>query len=384
MKYFAILIFFISINNVFGQRLKIRILNEKNVKSLIFAPAVGKYNIYCDTLLIVTLNKNEVVNIIQNGDSIDLKSLNSKFGTFKSLNFIGVSNANYAKIKCVIPSIDQRLYDDDLKITVLNKSFNIINDVEIENYVAGVVESEGGQKANIEYYKTQAVLCRTYALENITRHILEGYYLCDNVHCQAYNGKSLSNFDIPEATSSTSGLVIVDSTLNLITAAFHSNCGGQTVGSEDVWLKSKSYLKPVIDSYCISQRCAIWEKTIPLEKWKQYLKSNGFQISNYTNDSTIYNFNQISRKTYYRILNDSIALRKIRLDFNLRSTFFNITVSNNNLFLKGRGYGHAVGLCQEGAMQMAKKGISYQEIIKFYYKNTYIVSLRALNFFKTP
>lgn len=384
MKYFAILVFILLSYSIFAQRLKIRAFSENYVKSLVFAPVVGKYNIYCDTVLITTLDKNEAVSIIQNGDSIDIKSLITKFGTFKSLNIVGVSNVNYAKVKCVIPSINQRLYDDDLKITVLNKSFFIINDVEIENYVAGVVESEGGQKANIEYYKTQAVICRTYALENLTRHIAEGYFLCDNVHCQAFNGKSLSNFDIPEATNKTSGLVIVDSTLNLITAAFHSNCGGQTVGSEDVWLKSRTYLKPVIDSYCINQRCATWEKTIPVEKWKQYLISNGFAVNTYPNDTSIFNFDQLKRKTYYKILNDSIALRKIRLDFNLRSTFFNVQFVNNNLIFKGRGYGHAVGLCQEGAMQMAKKGISYQEIIKFYYKNTYIVSLRALNFFKNP
>jgi len=384
MRIFLFFVCLFVFNNLFAQCSKIKIFSDINVKSFVFATVMGKYNIFCDTTLIATLNKNEAIKIIQNGDSIDLISLNKKFGTFKNINLTGISDINYAKVKCVIPSLVQRFYDDDFIISVLNQSFFIINDVDIEKYVAGVVESEGGQKSGIEYYTTQAIICRTYALENLTRHISEGFYLCDDVHCQTYKGKNLNNFDITVATNNTSGLVIVDSTLNLITAAFHSNCGGQTVGSEDVWLNTKSYLKPVTDTFCLNQRNSTWEKTIPLEKWKQYLQMNGFLVNNYSNDTNIFAFSQPYRKTYYKIFSDSISLKKIRLDFNLKSAWFSISIENNNLLLKGRGYGHAVGLCQEGAMQMAKLNYSYIDIIKFYYKNTYIVNINTLNFFNAP
>ena len=366
--------------SIFGQRVNIRIFSENNLKSFIFSPVVGKYQIISDTTTIITLSKDEVINLIQVNDSIEIKTIDKKIGVYKNILIKGIANVNYAKIKGVLPLINQRLYDDDLLVSIQNNSFYIINIVEIENYVAGVVESEGGQKASIEYYKTQAIICRTYALENLNRHINEGYDLCDNVHCQAFKGKSLTNLDIPEATASTAGLVIVDSTLLLITAGFYSNCGGQTVNSEDVWSKPKSYLRSITDTFCISQKNAFWEKRIPIVKWNQYLVSNGFNL----NDTlySIYLYTQPKRKTYYRINNDSIPLRKIRLDWNLRSTFFNVTIDGDNLLFKGKGYGHGVGLCQEGAMNMSKLGYSYKDIIKYYYKNTNIVSMRSLNFFK--
>lgn len=374
------LLFCFESTALFGQRLNIKIYTEANVKSFIFSPVIGKYQIKSDSSVIITLKKNEVINLILVNDSIEIKTIDKKIGVYKTVSLIGVANANYAKIKGVIPLINQRLYDDDILITIKNNSFYLINNVEIENYIAGVVESEGGQRADIEYYKTQAILCRTYALENLNRHVNEGFNLCDNVHCQAFKGKSLTNFDIPEATTTTAGLVIVDSTLSLITAGFFSNCGGETVNSEDVWLKPRSYLKSFTDTFCIHQKNAVWEKRIPIAKWKQYLINNGISIS----DSVFqnYTFTQWKRKTYYTIENDSIPLRKIRLDWNLRSTFFNISVEGGNLLFKGKGYGHGVGLCQEGAMNMAKSGYSYKDIIKFYYKNTHIVSMQALSFFK--
>jgi stage II sporulation protein D len=386
MQIKIILIFFLILcfksTLIFGQRINIKIFTESNVKSFIFSPVIGKYQIMSDSSIVITLTKNEIINLILVNDSIEIKTIDKKIGIYKNIYIKGIANANYAKVKCVLPLINQRLYDDDIQVSIQNNSFYLINNVDIENYVSGVVECEGGQKADIEYYKTQAIICRTYALENLNRHINEGYNLCDNVHCQVFKGKSLTNFDIPDATTATAGLVIVDSTLSLITAAFYSNCGGQTVSSEDVWLKPKSYLKSISDTFCIHQRSAIWEKKIPIVKWKQYLVSNGFAIIDTV--PSIYSFYQLKRKTYYKINNDSIPLRKIRLDWNLRSTYFNITPVGSNLLFKGKGYGHGVGLCQEGAMNMSKKGYSYKEIIKYYYKNTNIVSMRALNFFKEP
>jgi stage II sporulation protein D len=60
-------------------------------------------------------------------------------------------------------------------------------------------------------------------------------------------------------------------------------------------------------------------------------------------------------------------LRTIRNDMNLRSTFFSVASEGDSIKLKGRGYGHGVGLCQEGAMVMASKGFNYKQIIDFYY-----------------
>ena len=383
MRYIVITIFLnLLCYNNFGQRLNIKILSDQTLTSFIFSPVVGKYHVLSDSIILYTLKKNDVINLSIQNDSIVLKTLDHKVGVYKNIRISGAAKTNYAKLKSVNQKSLQRLYDDDLIVSIENNKFFIINNVELENYVSGVVESEGGQKASLEYYKTQAVLCRTYALENFNRHILEGFNLCDEVHCQAYKSKSLSNFDIPEATSSTEGLVIVDSTLSLITAGFYSNCGGQTVNSEDVWSTSRMYLKSVIDTFCIHEKNARWSKNIPFDKWKAYLNANGIKIPD--SEDNNYRFVQNSRLQYYRFNFDSISLRKIRTDWNLKSTYFSINKVGNEICFNGRGYGHGVGLCQEGAMKMAKLGYDYKKIIQFYYKNTFVVSLEALNFFRTP
>jgi len=97
---------------------------------------------------------------------------------------------------------------------------------------------------------------------------------------------------------------------------------------------------------------------------KLYQKS-GYK-GNIENPS-IFNFHQDSRLTDYKIGSLKIPLRTIREDLNLRSTFFSVFAVGDSIILKGRGYGHGVGLCQEGAMEMAARGFNYKQIIDFYY-----------------
>ncbi|NMC98338.1 MAG: hypothetical protein GYA62_01260, partial [Bacteroidales bacterium] len=81
--------------------------------------------------------------------------------------------------------------------------------------------------------------------------------------------------------------------------------------------------------------------------------------------------------------NDNISLRKIRENFNLKSTYFSVKADGDSLIFSGKGFGHGVGLCQDGAIQMAKKGFSYSDIIRFYYKGVRIVSYKSLPFYQS-
>lgn len=82
----------------------------------------------------------------------------------------------------------QRKYMNDFIVkTEGNESLKIINEVEMENYLAGVIESEGGGGKHLEYYKVQAILDKeTYALDHLMKHYKDSFQLCDEVHCQAY------------------------------------------------------------------------------------------------------------------------------------------------------------------------------------------------------
>ena len=365
----------------FSQDIKIGLYHKYNLKSLLISPVFGKYTMLTDDGKTIPLSTNSILYITLINQKLQVKNINGVIGSFKSIQFKGIHSFNTIRIKADKPKLRAREYEDNLTLEVVNNKIRMINIVNLENYIAGVVESEGGIKAGKEYYKTQAILCRTYALENFHRHDNDGFNLCDDVHCQAYKSRAKRSDLIVEATSVTKGLVIVDTSLSLITAAFYSNSGGQTSASEDIWQQPRSYLLSVPDSFSVGGKHYQWTKSIPLSKWIAYLKRKGFHINASVSGEDFVNHIH-KRQKYYFFQGDSLAYTQIRSAFRLRSSYFSIDYKNGNIILNGRGYGHGVGLSQEGAMEMDKQGYSYKEIIKFYYRNVFIVSLRALQFFK--
>jgi stage II sporulation protein D len=205
------------------------------------------------------------------------------------------------------------------------------------------------------------------------KHIRDGYNVCDNTHCQAFNGYSQDSV-LNAAAFLTAGQVIVDQDSLLIISAFHSNCGGETASSQDVWLTSQPYLKKVIDPYCLESRNATWEKKISFENWTGFIRKSGF--SDKTDDPQVFAFDQKSRVVDYTTGTYKMPLRNMRTELNLRSTFFSVVPEGDTIIFKGRGYGHGVGLCQEGAMVMATKGLNYKQIIDFYYSGVMILDIK--------
>lgn len=269
-------------------------------------------------------------------------------------------------------------YDDDLRVEHHSEFIGFVNDVDLDHYVAGVVEGEAGYNLPLEYYKLQAILCRTYALNNISRHTQDGFNLCDEVHCQVYHKKCTKN-DIIQATSATSGLVVVDDELEMINTTFHSNCGGQTCNSEDVWVSEMGYLKSVKDSFCVNQPHSRWKKKISIENFKSIFLKNG-QLDSLELES-VYKFCQDTARYAHKKLIFS-KLTKMRSDFRLNSTYFSIEKEGEDIVFYGRGFGHGVGLCQEGGIAMTRLGYSYVDVLKYYYKSIHIVNQQALLFFK--
>jgi stage II sporulation protein D len=266
---------------------------------------------------------------------------------------------------------------------VINKVFRVINRVNIDYYVAGVVEAENGIKQNFEYYKMKSIICRTYALSNLRRHEAEGFHLCDQVHCQVYKSKNRLNDDIIMASVATTGMVIVDSDLKLITAAFHSNCGGQTLNSEDVWSLPTTYLKSVKDTFCLRQSHSVWEHRISAKDWMAYLKRKATFEDDPNHEECYMSYFQFDREPDFISHNVRIPLKIIRNDFKLKSTFFTMEKTDESIVFKGKGFGHGIGLCQEGAMKMSQLGFKYNEILHFYYRDVHLVDLSVLDFFRT-
>jgi stage II sporulation protein D len=220
----------------------------------------------------------------------------------------------------------------------------MINICDEDEYISGVVLAEGGTGKNPEFYKTQAILVRTYLYKYRQKHTDDGYNLCDNTHCQAFNG-NCNDTDIRKAVGDTKGFVILDRDSNLIISAFHSNCGGETASSKDVWLTSTPYLLSVKDPYC-KTRNSEWQKTISLGQWSAFMKEHGYPGKSQADSPSDFSFQQDKRVTDYRLGSFRIPLSDIRNAFDLRSAFFSVSPGKNSVILQGKGYGHGVRLCQ--------------------------------------
>jgi len=365
--------------------LLIGILTDKDIRAIQIHPESGSYKLIADGNTILKLGLSSRFSLIHTDGRVRVKTPESDLGSYKSIKLLSDTAHSYFRLYSIAPGGVERVYDDNLIVTSEKGRLKLINQVGIEKYVAGVVEAESGKEKKLEFYKAQAIISRSYALNNINRYIKKGYNLNDLVDCQVYYGKSRWEPLILSAVNETRGKVLVDSEMELITAAFHSNSGGETVSSEAVWSGSLSYLSKREDSFSLSGKHATWEKTIGKNDWLNYLTAEyNFDTSDKLLREMAVNYKQENRHVYFLDPLFGIPLKEIRSDWSLKSTFFSIQPYGvDSLVMKGRGFGHGTGLSQEGAMRMADLGFSYIDILHFYYDDVHIIDLDALEFFRT-
>jgi stage II sporulation protein D len=372
LKIFCILLMFVYTTAISAQ-VKIRLFANQSPESAIFTVTTGKYEINLFNGETITVFKDEPVMISKYNGRIACKKRGSNGYICDSLNFSGKTGKDSFSLRVIGSLPVRKYYSGDLQCFPDLGTLVLINISAVEEYIAGVVLAEGGTGKNLEYFKTQAIIARTYMYKYFDKHLTDRYNVCDNTHCQVFNGLSSDSL-LNEAAYETKGLVILDNDSSLIISTFHSNCGGETSSSDDVWLSGHYYLKSVSDPYCLKSRNAFWQKRIQIQDWLDYLRKEGFTGT--IEDPSVFVFIQNSRMRDYKSGSFSIPLRTIRLDLNLRSTFFSVFSDGDYIILKGRGYGHGVGLCQEGAMEMAVRGFSYKQIIDFYYFNVLISDIK--------
>ena len=270
-RYTVLIILFLHIClNTFPQ-FRIRLLTDQTSNVVVFTVTEGVYQIDLQAGNLLEIETGESVVLTRFNNRIAVKIRNQNGFICDSVEFKMVGDKSTFLIRTNSGTISKRTYNGNLICKSDLGSVFLINIPESEDYIAGVVKSEGGNGGTLEYYKAQAVIARTYAYKYEKKHINDEYNLCDGVHCQVFQGITTDSL-ILRAVNNTKGQVIVDQDSVLIISAFHSNCGGETASSEDVWLTSQSYLKSVIDPYCLVSRNATWEKKISIAEWWAYLK----------------------------------------------------------------------------------------------------------------
>ena len=370
-------ILFILLISIFGSivsaQVKVRLFANQAPESAVFSVIKGKYELNLFNGKILSISEDEPVIISWLNGKLAIKKRGTDGLVCDSIIISAMTGNDYFSLMLIGNSHVRQYYSGDLKCFPDMGTLVLINVSDIERYIAGVVRAEGGSGKNLEYFKTQAIIARTYMYRYFNKHIADRYNVCDNTHCQAFNGLSSDSL-LNEAALETKGLVILDKDSTLIISAFHSNCGGQTSSSDDVWLAGQPYLKSIVDPYCLNSKNATWRMSFSQNEWVNYLRKSGY--TGKTDDPSVFNFVQKSRLADYNTGTFSIPLRTIRSDLNLRSTFFSVFAGSDSVVLSGKGYGHGVGLCQEGAMMMATKGFKYPEIISFYYTGVFISDIK--------
>lgn len=243
----------------------------------------------------------------------------------------------------------------------------------LEDYVVGVVAAEMPASFELEALKAQAIAARTYVLQYLETNDKIGSTTASQVYIDknAMQAKWQTDFDkyfskITKAVHSTEGLVIKYNN-KLIKSYYYAMSNGYTENSQNVFNESIDYLVSVESKWDANN-----EKEILLSKeefcTKLALTCENISITNIKR-------NESNRVTTLNINGQEFTGIAIRKLLNLRSTDFYISVNENNILIKTKGYGHGVGLSQYGANNMAKLGYHYDEILKYYYQNTEITNL---------
>lgn len=253
------------------------------------------------------------------------------------------------------------------EIITLKRSNGSTINIELEEYLIGVVAAEMPASFNIEALKAQAIAARTYALKAKEN----GITLTDTVSTQVYKDNNelkkiwQNSFDtyynkVKKAVNSTEGLVMYYNN-SLINAFYHSTSNGYTEDATAVF-GSYPYLKSVDSS--VDKNVSSYLKTVTLS-YKAFSDKLGIPI---TSVSTISlernNSNRISKIIIDNNTYDGVKFRTL---LGLRSTDFDITLNEENIKITTRGYGHGVGMSQYGAHEYGKLGWSYSKILKHYY-----------------
>ncbi len=319
--------------------------------------------------------------------------------------------------------------DEEIKINDVKfgKNFYLIKDsygtwtliqkIKFDDYLEGVLPYEIGPSSPLEALKAQAIIARTWGIYNSERFNMDKYHLCITTQCQVYKPPQTINSRVQQAIEETSNLVLKYEN-QPINAFYHGSNGGVSATAGESWqMQDYSYFKSFIDGsksltkifklpitsesdlnnfldldkeqfYGSNHSLFRWNKKISrLEIKEKLIKNKLINI----NDKVL-DLNATERGSSGRVIkleiqtnkvNKSIVLVKddIRrvLSF-IPSNLFTINKLSDDLWLlRGGGFGHGVGLSQSGAIEMAKLGFSYEQILNHYYRDAKLKKIEILS-----
>ena len=258
---------------------------------------------------------------------------------------------------------------------------NVTREQSLEDYVLGVMRAEGSMESEPEALKALAIAIRTYALKNRGRHAKDGYDFCSTTHCQRFVAGNSSPAMI-EAVRATEGQTLIDNRGQLVDAYFGASCGGETANEGTLWgVTPPTYLRGVRDEYCLSSPHAVWSDTITRADLLRALQSDvRTNVGARLDQVLVSKRDETGRAEFIALEGEQrksirgwdfkIIIGRV-LGWNvLKSSRFEVSRSGSNFVFHGSGFGHGLGLCQEGAHVMGARGASYSRILEKYFPGT--------------
>ena len=305
-------------------------------------------------------------------------------------------------------------YRGELVITPSNGGLLVVNRLGVESYLRGVVPLEIGnlQPGGEAAVQAQAVAARSYAYSHMLDAGNRGFDMYGSVQDQDYGGVNVEKTASDAAVAATRNVVLKYAG-RVISAPYHSTCGGSTAAVSEVWWRQpdRPYLRPVSDKipgtdsyYCDPSSRFKWTATFEGEQLKasleKYIASvtpaaeppvaanpsaprtslgriTGFRIDGRTPSDRVASVSiQTDRGNYVVRGNDVRFVLRTPSGGLLSSTYFTAEATPGangeitHLVLRGGGYGHGIGMCQFGAIGRAKAGQDYKTILTTYYPGT--------------
>ena len=285
--------------------------------------------------------------------------------------------------------LNKACYNGEFIVTANGNKLNAINVIDIEDYLRGVVPYEIGKldESKFEALKAQAVAARTYAYKHFGSRVAQGFDVYADTRDQVYKGLHSATALTDKAVRETDGVVM---TYNgeFITAYYHSTCGGETEGvatwgrPDHPYLKNKPDLRPDGTPWCRESNYTEWTREFTEDELRDLFQINAKEakanVPSFSSIKSMHIQDTLKSGRIHTLVietnNGSFTAKadKIRWLFKrggtiLPSSFFRIHKNGNEWILKGKGFGHGVGLCQMGARARAQAGQSYIQILTHYY-----------------
>ncbi len=299
----------------------------------------------------------------------------------------------------ITPGIDKTPIASDplLSIRVHYAPTGEVLQMDLEDYIKGVVASEMPASAGIEALKAQAIAARTIAVRKMkvlggTPSLPDADVTSDHRIDQAWNPESvirqrwgsvsfwLNWPKVVKACQETKGLILTYRGLPC-EAVYHSTCAGSTEAAKDVWTGDVPYLQSASCNFCSDSPYYRPETiSIPISLVSAALTNAGASISVSTiRAGSALAISQVSptgRVKEVLVNGQKIRGLEFRMALGLRSTrVLSFAVKGDSVVFQVKGYGHGVGMCQYGAMGMAKQNRTFQEILSHYYPGTKVTAI---------